>query len=162
VAEAWRQPFASSEAVRERMKRLARRDTNPELALRRGLHRQGLRYFVHRRPVPNVRRQADIVFPRAKVAVFVDGCFWHGCPQHGRRKHKTNDWYWSEKIRSNQARDRDTNAQLAAAGWHVIRIWEHESVSLSVGVVCQAVQTRQWVRVVTETLKERQHGLSCN
>lgn len=110
------------------MGRLARRDTGPELALRRALHRLGLRYFVHRRPVPEIRREADIVFPGAKVAVFVDGCFWHGCPEHGRREHRTNGWYWPEKIERNRTRDRETDALLLAADWTPVRIWEHESV----------------------------------
>jgi DNA mismatch endonuclease (patch repair protein) len=108
------------------MSRLARRDTGPELALRRVLHGRGLRYFVHRRPLPELPRLADLVFPTAKVAVFVDGCFWHGCPDHGRRQHRTNGWYWPEKIERNVARDRDTDAQLAAAGWRSLRVWEHE------------------------------------
>lgn len=78
MAERWRTPFASSEAVQRKMSRLARRDTAPELALRSVLHRRGLRYRVHRRPLPDLARQADIVFSGSKVAVFVDGCFWHG------------------------------------------------------------------------------------
>lgn len=102
-----------------------RRDTAPELALRRELHRIGLRYFVHRRPLPELRREADLVFPRARVAVFVDGCFWHGCEEHGRVRHVENQWYWPEKIASNKRRDRDTDEKLAAEGWLAIRIWEH-------------------------------------
>jgi DNA mismatch endonuclease (patch repair protein) len=127
VDEPWREPFASSDAVHRRMSSLARRNTQPELELRRALHRLGLRYFIHRRPLGNLRREADIVFPRAKVAVFVDGCFWHGCPDHGRREHRTNGWYWSDKIERNKARDCDTEAQLTSAGWLTIRVWEHES-----------------------------------
>jgi DNA mismatch endonuclease (patch repair protein) len=126
VAEPWREPFASSEAVRQRMSSLSRRDTAPEMALRRELHRLGLRYFVHRQPLPGLRREADIVFPRAKVAVFVDGCFWHGCPDHGRRQHRTNAWYWPDKIEHNRERDRDTDARLGTVGWTAVRIWEHE------------------------------------
>lgn len=126
MPERWREPFASSAGVQQRMSRLARRDTGPELALRRVLHRRGLRYFVHRRPLPELRRQADVVFPTSKVAVFVDGCFWHGCPDHGRRVHRTNGWYWPEKIRGNVERDRDTDARLSAAGWTVVRVWEHD------------------------------------
>jgi DNA mismatch endonuclease, patch repair protein len=125
MAERWRQPFASNERVHHKMSQLSRRDTAPEIALRQELHRQGMRYYVHRRPLPSLRRQADIVFPRAKVAVFVDGCFWHGCPDHGRREHQTNSWYWPEKIRRNIERDRDTDQQLHAAGWTVVRVWEH-------------------------------------
>ncbi len=129
MAERWRTVFASSEQVHRKMSRLARRDTAPEVALRRELHRLGLRYFVHRRPVPGLRREADIVFPRARMAVFVDGCFWHGCPEHGRREHRTNGWYWPEKIERNRRRDRDTDDQLEEAGWTVVRVWEHEDLS---------------------------------
>lgn len=126
VPERWRVPFASSAATHQRMSELSRRDTGPEMALRRELHRLGLRYFVHRRPLPDLRRQADIVFPKAKVAVFVDGCFWHGCQDHGRREHRTNGWYWPEKIARNRARDTDTNARLEESGWRYLRIWEHD------------------------------------
>ena len=126
MAERWRTPFASSEAIHHKMSTLARRDTVPELALRRVLHRRGLRYRVHRRPLPNLARQADIVFTRAKVAVFVDGCFWHGCPEHGQREHRTNGWYWPNKIAANKDRDRDTDERLRAAGWVAVRVWEHE------------------------------------
>jgi DNA mismatch endonuclease (patch repair protein) len=126
MPERWRTPFASSDAVHQKMSTLARRDTGPELALRRALHRRGLRYRVHRRPLPDLARQADIVFTRAKVAVFVDGCFWHGCPEHGRRQHHTNGWYWPNKIAANKDRDRDTDKRLRAAGWVAVRVWEHE------------------------------------
>lgn len=130
MAERWRQPFASSEQVHHKMSQLARRDTAPELALRQELHRQGFRYYTHRRPLPSLRRQADIVFPRAKVAVFVDGCFWHGCPDHGRREHRTNGWYWPAKIAKNVERDRNTDTRLQAAGWTVVRIWEHDRATV--------------------------------
>ena len=126
MTERWRTAFASSEQVRERMSGLARRDTGPEIALRRALHQRGLRYYVHRRPLPELRREADVVFPKAKLAVFVDGCFWHGCPAHGRRGHRTNGWYWPEKIERNKARDQDTDAKLRVAGWIPLRVWEHE------------------------------------
>lgn len=107
------------------MSRQASRDTLPELLLRRRLHALGLRYTVHRRPVPKVRRTADIVFSRARVAVFVDGCFWHGCPEHASAP-KTNAEWWTTKLARNVERDRETDALLAAAGWSVIRVWEHE------------------------------------
>ncbi|MDZ7732827.1 MAG: very short patch repair endonuclease [Acidimicrobiia bacterium] len=103
-----------------------RRDTNAELAVRREVHRLGLRYFVHRRPLPSLRREADLVFPRRRVAVFVDGCFWHGCPEHGRVNHRENTWYWPQKIDSNVRRDKDTDARLREAGWIPVRVWEHE------------------------------------
>jgi len=124
------------------MSRLARKDTGPELALRRQLHRRGLRYFVHRRPLPNLRRQADIVFPRAKVAVFVDGCFWHGCAEHGHRQHQTNGWYWPEKIQRNRERDGDTDKQLRCAGWTPVRIWEHVPVPDAVRIIERVLGNR--------------------
>lgn len=102
------------------------KDTAPEIAVRRALHALGLRYRVHTQPVASLRRKADVVFPRAKVAVFIDGCFWHGCPVHGRRRHEVNKWYWPEKIARNQRRDADTDARLADEGWAVVRVWEHE------------------------------------
>lgn len=139
MAERWRKPFASSDRVRRRMSTQRRRDTEPELALRRELHRRGLRYFVHRRPIPHLRREADIVFPRAKVAVFVDGCFWHGCPEHGRQNTGLNGWYWPQKIGMNQARDRETNQHLRKDGWQPIRIWEHEDMGIAASGIHQVV-----------------------
>ncbi|MBD9699191.1 very short patch repair endonuclease [Flavimobilis sp. GY10621] len=102
-----------------------RRDTAPELALRRALHARGLRYRVTY-PVPgNRRRTIDVAFTRAKVAVFVDGCFWHGCPEHGTQPHANAGW-WATKLAANAARDRDTDRLLTDAGWTVVRVWEHE------------------------------------
>lgn len=103
------------------------RDTKPELDIRRALHRLGLRYRVAIAPEPSLRRRADIVFTRARVAVFIDGCFWHGCPVHGRSTFNHNADYWPAKIAANAASDADTNAQLGQAGWHVLRYWEHEN-----------------------------------
>jgi DNA mismatch endonuclease (patch repair protein) len=108
------------------MSKQRREDTAPELALRQALHALGLRYRLHRAPLPWLRRKADVVFGPARVAVFVDGCFWHGCPQHGQRRHDVNGWYWSEKIARNRRRDEDTDNALASAGWKVLRVWEHE------------------------------------
>lgn len=121
--------FASSERARQRFQVQKRRDTAPELQLRRAAHALGLRYYVGRQPLPELRRTADLVFPRARVAVFVDGCFWHGCPEHGCRVHGNNGWYWPEKIASNRRRDVDTNAWLREAGWTVVRVWEHEDMA---------------------------------
>ncbi|WP_280468398.1 very short patch repair endonuclease [Nocardia cyriacigeorgica] len=112
-------------ATSARMSRQRRAGTEPELALRRELHRRGLRYFVDRAPIPGQRRRADVVFPRLRVAVYVDGCFWHSCPQHATHP-KNNAQWWAEKLAANVARDRATDADLAAAGWQVIRVWEHE------------------------------------
>jgi DNA mismatch endonuclease, patch repair protein len=107
------------------MQATPRRDTPAELALRRELHRRGLRFRVDHPPLPKVRRRADIVFTRRKVAVFCDGCWWHGCPEH-RTWPKANAEWWVEKIDANRRRDRDTGARLREAGWTVLRIWEHE------------------------------------
>lgn len=101
------------------------RDTRPELALRSALHALGLRYRVGIRPLPGIRRTADVVFTRAKIAVFLDGCFWHGCPDHFRAA-RANSEFWLAKINGTRARDADTNERLRAAGWTVIRVWEHE------------------------------------
>ena len=105
-----------------RMRRQVRRDTAAELVLRRLLHRRGLRYFIHRRPLPKLRREADLIFPRVRVAVFVDGCFWHGCPDHATWP-KTNAEFWRVKIEKNAARDRETVVELESAGWVAVRVW---------------------------------------
>lgn len=102
-----------------------RRDTKPELAVRRRLHAAGLRYRVDAAPISGLNRRADVVFTKQKVAVFIDGCFWHGCPGHGSHKFGMNAEYWSRKIEANQARDVDTNRRLITAGWTVLRYWEH-------------------------------------
>jgi DNA mismatch endonuclease, patch repair protein len=118
-------PEASTAAVSRRMSAQARRNTECEMQLRSVLHRSGLRFFIHRRPVAAIRREADLVFPRSKVAVFVDGCFWHGCPKHGTWP-KSNAAWWRAKIEGNRERDADTDRRLKEAGWRSIRIWEHE------------------------------------
>lgn len=107
------------------MQATGRRDTAPELAIRRELHRRGLRYRVEVKLAELPRRRMDIVFTRARLVVLVDGCFWHGCPEHGTSA-KANAGYWTAKIAANQARDQDTDERLAAAGWTVLRLWEHE------------------------------------
>jgi DNA mismatch endonuclease (patch repair protein) len=105
-----------------------RRDTMPEMRLRTALHRRGLRYRCDLRlDVPGIRVRADIVFTRPKVAVFVDGCYWHGCPDHGSLP-KSNRDYWLAKITANKARDQRTGEALEQAGWHVVRVWEHDDV----------------------------------
>lgn len=116
---------ASSAGVRKSMRSNKGRDTRPEMALRRRVHAAGLRYRVSARPLPGVRRIADLVFSRIKLAVFLDGCFWHGCPEHHTRS-KTNDAYWADKIVQNRRRDAETDRLLGEAGWTVIRVWEHE------------------------------------
>lgn len=99
-------------------------DTNPELRLRRELHRRGLRYRVGLKVPGMPRRTIDIAFTKSKVAVFVDGCFWHQCPEHSVPV-KHNSTWWASKLEANVERDRDTTAQLEGNGWKVLRIWEH-------------------------------------
>ena len=118
------------------------RDTKPELALRSAVHGLGLRYRVSARPLKDLRRTADLVFPKAKVAVFLDGCFWHGCPEHhtvavGHAK------FWADKLTGNIARDRNTDERLAEAGWISIRIWEHEDPQAAALRVREVVVSRR-------------------
>lgn len=120
--------WASSAARRRNMQAIRSRDTKPERLIRSLLHAQGLRYRVAAKPLPDLRRTADIVFGPAKVAVFIDGCYWHGCPEHYVPP-KTNSGYWSGKVAGNMARDRDTDQRLREAGWTVLRFWEHEPSS---------------------------------
>lgn len=117
--------WATSDATRRSMKANKGRDTRPELAIRRLLHDAGFRYRVNMRPMPELRRTADIVFTRAKVAVFIDGCFWHGCPEHYQRP-LANREYWDDKVLKNRERDAETSAALTEAQWTVLRFWEHE------------------------------------
>lgn len=135
-------PPASTPETRNRMQATPRRDTKPELALRSALHRLGLRYFVHRRPISGLRREADIVFPRARVAVFVDSCFWHGCPDHMTWPEANASW-WRSKIEGNYRRDRNTDARLAAAGWLSVRVWEHEAPNAAAVRIAEAVAVRR-------------------
>lgn len=118
-------PAASSAAALRRMRSTRQRDTNPEVALRRLLHATGLRFRVDRAVLPDVRRRADIVFGTAKVAVFVDGCFWHCCPKHRTFPRMNREW-WAVKLERNRHRDADTNRRLTRADWKVERVWEHE------------------------------------
>ena len=117
------------------------RDTKPELALRSAVHARGLRYRVSAKPLAGVRRTADLVFPRAKVAVFLDGCFWHGCPEH-HTVASANAKFWADKVEANRKRDRDTDSRLAEAGWVSVRIWEHEDVTEAARRVEEVVRAR--------------------
>lgn len=122
--------WATSGRARRVMQGNRSRDTLPELRLRSELHRRGLRYRVAVRPIRSVRRSADIVFTKHRLAVFVDGCFWHGCPDHYKAPKQNLD-YWTKKIEGNQVRDGDTSRRLAEAGWTVLRIWEHEVTAVA-------------------------------
>ncbi|MGW0677414.1 very short patch repair endonuclease [Streptomyces sp. NPDC002767] len=124
------------------MQAIRSRDTTPERLVRRLVHAQGLRYRVAARPLPDLRRTADMVFRPTKVAVFIDGCYWHGCPEHYVSP-KTNPGYWSDKVARNVARDRDTDERLRAAGWLVLRFWEHAPAEESSEAIRQAVISRR-------------------
>jgi len=118
------------------------KNTRPELLLRRLVHAQGLRYRVAAKPLPKMRRTADMVFGPTRVAVFVDGCFWHGCPEHFVPP-KTNPEYWEKKIGGNVQRDRDTDERLKSSGWLVLRFWEHQDPETCARAVYEAVTERR-------------------
>ncbi|HEX7307569.1 very short patch repair endonuclease [Lentzea sp.] len=119
-------PAATSEATARVMRRTRRTGTAPELAVRRALHRRGLRCLVDvAAPGTNRRRRVDVLLRGAKIALFVDGCYWHSCPEHGHLPKANREW-WRVKSHGVVVRDRDTDLRLAAAGWLVVRVWEHE------------------------------------
>ncbi|NJP66685.1 very short patch repair endonuclease [Streptomyces spiramenti] len=135
-------PTASSPAVSARMSRQASRDTAQEVAVRRLLHAQGLRYRLHV-PVPGLpRRTTDVVFGRLKIAVYFDGCFWHGCPEHATSPRANSAW-WRTKLDRNMARDRETTEHLGARGWLVVRFWEHEEAGEVARQIALAVEGRR-------------------
>lgn len=117
-------------------------DTKPELAIRRLLHAEGLRYRVSIQPLAGLRRRADIAFTKQRIAVFIDGCFWHGCPEHGRTRFNHNADYWPAKLAANRLRDQDTNVKLSDAGWLVLRFWEHEGPTDVADAIATAVRNR--------------------
>jgi len=132
-------PWASSDATRKTMQGNRGRDTKAELAVRRLVHAAGLRYRVNARPEPDLRRTADLLFTRARVAVFIDGCYWHGCPEHFSMP-ATNLDYWSTKIGRNQARDLETTTVLEARGWLVLRFWEHDPPAIVAERIAEQVR----------------------
>lgn len=126
-----------------------RRDTKPEIDVRRLLHARGLRYRVVS-PVPGrPRRTIDIAFTKVKVAVFIDGCFWHSCPEHGTNPTANGGW-WFAKFRANVARDEDTTAHLENLGWKVLRFWEHESATSVADAIEAAVSSPRALDRATE------------
>ena len=138
-------PLPSSAAVTAVMRANRKVDTSPELRLRSALHRRGLRFRKHFRiDVGAVRVTPDVVFPRRRLAVFVDGCFWHGCPEHGTRP-ATNVGYWSAKLARNRERDARVNDALGLAGWEVLRLWEHVPPEEAVETVTSAVRARMGI-----------------
>ncbi len=137
-------PEPVDQRIKTRMERQRRRDTAPELALRRELHRRGLRYRVDRSPIKGMRARADLVFGPAKVAVFVDGCYWHSCPEHGSLPANNRAW-WREKFAANRERDARIGRCLVEAGWVPVRVWEHDDVVESADRVEAAVRRRRLV-----------------
>lgn len=131
-------PAPLSEAIRLKMVAQPSRDTKPELLLRRALHALGYRYRLNVRVPGAPRRSIDIAFPGRKLAIMVDGCYWHCCPEHGHTP-KNNAQWWAEKLSNNTRRDVETTQLLEDAGWRVLRIWEHETVSEAVQRVKEAL-----------------------
>jgi DNA mismatch endonuclease (patch repair protein) len=127
-------------ATSMRMSRTRGRDNSLERQLRSALFKKGFRFRIHYRGIDGTKRTIDIAFPKGKVAAFVNGCFWHGCPIHGTWP-KRNSEFWQQKIQSNKARDRDTDHRLKELGWSVVRIWEHQSLEEAVGMIAVALAT---------------------
>lgn len=123
-------PEPLDDVVRRRMKRQVRRDTSVELKIRRRLHALGYRFRVDYRLEPSLRCRGDIVFTRRKVVVFVDGCFWHGCPEHSTQPKNNAEW-WRAKLNANIERDARNRAALAELGWVVLQVWEHEDAAVA-------------------------------
>ena len=138
MAESW----ASSPATRKAMQGNRSRDTGPEMALRRAVHAMGLRYRVCTRPIPEVRRTADLVFSKAKVAVEIRGCYWHGCEEHHRLP-TANQEYWSAKLERNKARDRRLEDLLSDAGWKLVVVWEHDDPAAAAADIASLVRIRR-------------------
>lgn len=134
--------WAATPGVRRSMQGNRRRDTKPEIAVRRLVHAAGLRYRVDHKPLGSLNRRADLVFPRQKIAVFIDGCFWHGCPEH-HTVARSNETFWAEKVRRNRERDRDTDERLESNGWLILRAWEHEPPADVAQRVIEAVKARR-------------------
>jgi DNA mismatch endonuclease (patch repair protein) len=134
-------PSASSDAARRRMLATRRRDTNPELKLRSALHRVGLRFRVDWK-IAGTRKKADIAFPSRRVAIFVDGCFWHCCPIHGTWPRSNSKW-WRAKLLANVRRDRAADHALKALGWTVVRVWEHQESTEACERVMVALRRRE-------------------
>lgn len=128
------------------MAKVRQKGTDAEIALRRELYRSGLRYRVDFEVLKKPRRKADVAFPGLRIAIFVDGCFWHGCPEHATWP-KQNAEFWRAKIEANRLRDADTNSRLRSIGWTVLRFWTHESPT-------EAAETV--VKLITEVKSKRQ------
>ena len=139
-------PKPSSAAAAKRMRNMAQRDTGIEVAIRKELFRRGYRYRVHLRLDGITRARPDFAFAREKVAVFVDGCFWHWCPKHGTLPNKNAGW-WANKLYGNVERDRRHDGDLRKAGWRVVRIWEHEPCEAAARKIERAIKACRSRRV---------------
>lgn len=135
----YKKPPASSLLIRDRMRAQRTRDTAAERALRSALHRRGLRFRINQKLPGLSRKTFDVLFPRQRVVVLVDGCFWHACPTHATWPRANAEW-WKNKIEENQRRDRATNESLNAAGWTVVRVWEHVDAEAAAERVAEIVQ----------------------
>lgn len=142
----------SSLSISRRMAKVKQKGTGAEIALRRELHRMGLRYRVNFIVIKKPRRVADVAFPGLRIAVFIDGCFWHGCPKHATWP-KQNAEFWRQKITTNRLRDADTNERLQSNGWQVLRFWEHESPIAAAKIISQSVITAKSVRHPNEQVE---------
>ncbi|MGH2771299.1 MAG: very short patch repair endonuclease [Actinomycetota bacterium] len=138
-----RRPIATTPGTRRSMRSNCRVDTRPEVALRRVLHATGLRFRKDLRIVLNgTNVRPDVVFTRVKVAIFLDGCWWHRCPEHGMQP-KRNAEFWARKFDENVFRDRRADAALMTANWAVIRVWEHEDLDLAAQRIVAVVNARR-------------------
>jgi DNA mismatch endonuclease (patch repair protein) len=133
-----RTPLPSNATVSSVMRKMGRRDTAPEIALRRALTALGLRYRLHRKDLPG---KPDICFGPARLAVFVDGCFWHSCPEHGAQP-KANRAWWAEKLSRNRERDQQKNDELVALGWLPLHVWEHETPETAATRIAETIRER--------------------
>ncbi|MEU9738471.1 very short patch repair endonuclease [Micromonospora chersina] len=132
-------PGASSDEVRARMQRQRRRDTQPEMAVRRALHKRGIRFRVHAVLEPDLRTRGDIVWRGRRLVVFIDSCYWHGCPVHGTAPKANAEW-WRAKLETNRLRDARVEQTLGKRGWAVLRFWEHEEAEQVVARICEALE----------------------
>lgn len=130
--------WASSPGVRRSMQSNRGRDTAPEMRVRSALHREGLRFRKHVRPVPELRCTADVVFRPERLAVFIDGCYWHSCPVHATYPKNNGEW-WRQKLDRTRERDGRNATVLGEAGWHVLRVWEHENLDDVVQRIMEAL-----------------------
>jgi DNA mismatch endonuclease (patch repair protein) len=136
-----RNPAPLSSTIRTRMQNTAQRDTQPERAVRALLETAGVVLIANRAPLPGMKSTADIVIPHSRVAVFLDGCFWHGCPEHGTLPTNNQVW-WRDKIAANRRRDSRISTELEATGWIALRIWEHEDPSAAAQRIRKVVARR--------------------